>query len=191
MTAGRPPAAYLSRPTPQSPLKPIDIAPVFNNNRDSETDAMRPFFRQALLGTVVVILCSPASGQAALLEWGPEGSYVHQMAHLLFFGSLLFFIREMYRGGLQTARGFRCLIWACWLLALWNLEALFGHIIDWSLHNPLILGEGMSRRLVMENTHTWLFYITKLNHFLLLPPAFYLLYRGLKILTREFQGGRL
>lgn len=151
---------------------------------------MKRFHRQVLSGTLIILLCSPASSLAALLEWGTEGSYVHQMAHLLFSGAMLFFIREMYRGGLQAARGFRCLIWACWLLALWNLDALIGHAADWSLHNPLILGEGLSRWLVMENAHTWLFYITKLNHFLLLPPAFYLLYRGLKTLAREFQSGR-
>jgi hypothetical protein len=152
---------------------------------------MTSFLRRAFVGTAFVLFSSPASSLAALLEWGAEGSYVHQMAHLLFLGAMLFFIREMYQGGLGGVQGFRFLIWACWLLALWNLDAVLGHVIDWSLHNPLILGEGLSRRLVMENTHTWLFYLTKLNHFLLLPPAFYLLYRGLKILAQEAQSGRL
>jgi hypothetical protein len=152
---------------------------------------MRSFLRQVMLGTVFVLLCSPASALAAILEWETQGSYVHQIAHLLFFGAMLFFIREMYRGGLQAARGFRCLIWACWLLALWNLDALVGHTIDWSLRNPLILGEGLSRRLFMENARTWLYYLHRLNHFLLLPPAFYLFYRGLRTLARESQAGQL
>jgi hypothetical protein len=148
---------------------------------------MRGFFCQVLVGTVIVLLCSPASALAALFDWGTEGSYVHQFAHLLFFGAMLFFIREMYRAGLQATHGFRCLIWACWLLALWNLDALIGHAIDWSLRNPLILGEGLTRRIVMENAPTWFYYFHRLNHFLLLPPAFYLFYRGLKTLAREFQ----
>jgi hypothetical protein len=46
------------------------------------------------------------------------------------------------------------------------------------------MGHGLHRRLLMENWHTWGFYITKINHFLLLPPAFYLFYRSLKRLSR-------
>ena len=151
---------------------------------------MRGLLCRVFVGTVFVLLSSPASSLAALFEWGTEGSYVHQVAHLLFFGAMVFFIREMHRGGLQANPGFRCLIWACWLLALWNLDALIGHTVDWSLRNPLILGEGLSRRLLMENARTWVFYFHRLNHFLLLPPAFYLLYRGLKTLAQEFQTRR-
>ncbi len=147
-------------------------------------------FLWVLVGTAIVILSSPTSGLAALFDWETQGSYVHQFAHLLFMGAMLFFIREMYHAGLQAARGFRCLIWACWLLALWNLDAVIGHTIDWSLRNPLILGEGVSRRLVMENVSTWVYYITKLNHFILLPPAFYLLYRGLQTMAQEFETRR-
>jgi hypothetical protein len=39
----------------------------------------------------------------------------------------------------------------------------------------------------MENLETWFFYITKIDHFLLLIPAFYLFYRGLRVLARETQ----
>ncbi len=151
---------------------------------------MRGFFSRVLVGTATLLLCTPATSLAVLFEWETQGSYVHQFAHLMFLGAMLFFIREMYQGGLQTARGFRCLLWTCWLLALWNLDAVIGHTIDWSLRNPLILGEGLSRRLVMENVRTWVFYIHRLNHFLLLPPAFYLLYRGLRIMAQEFQAKR-
>jgi hypothetical protein len=139
---------------------------------------------------VIVLLASSSANLATLFEWETQGSYVHQFAHLLLLGAVLFFIREMYQAGLQTTRGFRRLIWACWLLALWNLEAVIGHTIDWSLRNPLILGEGLSRRLVMENLSTWIFYIHRFSHFLLLPPAFYLLYRGLQIMAQEFKAGR-
>lgn len=151
---------------------------------------MKVFSSRVLLGTIFVLLCAPASGSAALFEWATEGSYVHQFTHLMFLIAMLSFIREMYRGGLQETLGFRYLIWACWLLVLWNLDALIGHTIDWSLRNPLILGEGLSRRLVMEDTRTWAYYFHRLNHFLLLPPAFFLFYLGLKRLARESQTKR-
>ena len=60
---------------------------------------------------------SPPSALALSLEWPTEGSYVHQIAHLLFGAAMLFFIREIYKTGLQKFRGFRFLIWAwgfCW-----------------------------------------------------------------------------
>jgi hypothetical protein len=145
---------------------------------------------RVLLGAALILLCSPEAGLAALFEWGTEGSYVHQTAHLLFLGAMLFFIRQMYKSGFQEHRGFRRLIWACWLLALWNLDAIIGHTIDWSLHHHVFVGEGLSRRLLMENVRTWLFYFTQLNHFLLLPPAFYLFYRGLRLLEKEYQAKR-
>lgn len=130
-------------------------------------------------------LLSPDPVLALSLEWPTEGSYVHQIAHLLFGAAMLFFIHEIFKAGLQKLRGFRSLIWACILLALWNFDAFVGHWAEWTLSNPTIMGEGFSRRIVMEDFHTWLFYITKIDHFLFLVPAFYLFYRGLKTLARK------
>jgi hypothetical protein len=91
---------------------------------------------------------------------------------------------------LQRHRGFRLLIWGSGLLALWNLDAVVGHFSEYFLTNPVILGQGLSRRLLMEDFDSWLFYITKLDHFLLLVPAFYLFYCGLKALAEEPRAGR-
>ncbi|MEW6387892.1 MAG: hypothetical protein AB1491_10300 [Thermodesulfobacteriota bacterium] len=138
-----------------------------------------------LAGVITLLLFSPKLGLASWFDWETEGSYVHQISHLLFLGAMLFFIYEMRRGGLQKSRGFRYLIWTCWLLALWNLDAVVGHAVDWSLRNPLILGKGLSQRLYMENLQTWVYYLTKLDHFIFLVPAFYLFYRGLRAFAQE------
>jgi hypothetical protein len=139
----------------------------------------------AVISAVFALLLIPGCDLALSLKWPTEGSYVHETAHLLFGAAMLFFIHEIYHAGLQRLRGFRFLIWAWAFLALWNFDAFFGHWIEWTLANPVITGEGLSRQLLMSDTHTWLFYITKIDHFLLLPPAFYLFYRGLKTLARE------
>jgi hypothetical protein len=60
-----------------------------------------------------------------------------------------------------------------------------GHWADWTLQNPLILGQGWNRRLVMDNFQTWLVYITKIDHSILLVPAFLMFYLGLKALVRK------
>ena len=100
---------------------------------------------------------------------------------------MIFFIYEMRQERLQRYRGFRYLIWGCAILALWNLDAVVGHTLEWSRPNRVILGHGLSDRLLMEDTESWFYYITQIDHFAFLIPAFYLYYRGLKVLARESQ----
>jgi hypothetical protein len=131
------------------------------------------------------LLVSPPPALAVSFKWTTEGSYVHQTAHLLFAAALLFFIWEIYHTGLQRFDGFRLLIWSWGILFLWNLNAFVGNWSKWTLSNPVILGHGFSRQLLMSDAYAWLFYLTQIANFLLLPPAFYLFYRGLKLLARE------
>jgi hypothetical protein len=107
------------------------------------------------------------------------------MAHLLFCFSMLFFIHEIFHANLQRFRGFRLLVWAWALLAFWNLDAFIGHWADWTLENPIILGQGWDRQLLMYDFQTWLVYITKIDHSILLVPGFFMFYLGLKALVRK------
>ena len=102
---------------------------------------------------------------------------VRRGAALLHPGNLLYRPAALWRLPL--------VIW-CWgILALWNLNAFVGNWSEWTLNNQVTLGHGFSRQLLMSDAHTWLFYLTQIANFLLLPPAFYLFYRGLKVLARE------
>jgi hypothetical protein len=140
---------------------------------------------QVLCGLATLILFIPAPGLAADLLWETQGSYVHQMAHLLFAVAMFFLIHEIRHGELKGSPAFRNLMWSCVFLIWWNLDAVIGHSLDWTLLNPVILGEGLERRLLMENWHTWGYYIGKFTHFLLPLPAFYFFYRSLKEFCRE------
>ncbi|MFZ5449363.1 MAG: hypothetical protein ACOZFS_12065 [Thermodesulfobacteriota bacterium] len=136
----------------------------------------------------VLLLPVPSYAQAHWVTWyrfGTQGSYVHQIAHLIFALSMLFFIYEIFHANLQKFRGFRLLVWAWALLVLWNLDAFVGHWADWTLENPVILGQGWDRRLLMDSFQTWMVYIFKINHFVLLVPAFLMFYLGLRALTRK------
>jgi hypothetical protein len=149
---------------------------------------MRRRLLQIGSAAVVLILLSPCYALAQWVSWyqfGTEGSYVHETAHLLFFLSMLFFIYEIFHAHLQRIRGFRFLVGAWALLALWNLDAVIGHWADWTLENPIILGHGWHRRLLMYDFQTWLVYITKIDHFILLVPAFFLFYLGLRALVQK------
>ena len=143
---------------------------------------------QVLVAVFTLVFLAPRVSQAQWFSWygfGTEGSYVHQTAHLLFAAAMIFFIYEIFHSGLHRFRGFRLLAWAWGLLALWNLDAVVGHWAEWTLENPVIFGEGIGRRILMYDVKTWIFYIGKLDHFILLVPAFYLLYWGLKVLDRQ------
>ncbi|MDD5640859.1 MAG: hypothetical protein PHX53_04365 [Syntrophales bacterium] len=127
---------------------------------------------------------SPPSSLAAGLQCAPPGPYVNEIAHLLFLGAMIFFIYEILHAGLKKFRGFRFLLWAWALLALWNLDAFVGHWAAWTCAAPLVLGDGWSSRLLMKDFRDWTVLVTQLNNFLLLVPAFYLFYRGLKALAQ-------
>jgi hypothetical protein len=138
----------------------------------------------------VLVLLGPSHALAQRATWyefGTQGSYVHQIAHLLFGLAMLFFIYEITHAKLQQFRGFRLLVWTWALLALWNFDAFVGHWAAWTLENPIILGEGWGRRLLMDNFHVWLVYITKIDHFVFLVPAFLMFYLGLRALTRKLE----
>ena len=145
-----------------------------------------------LSGVSLLLLLFPRYALAeGWFQWGTQGSYVHQSAHLLFAAAMIFFIYEMHHEGMQKFRGFRILMWACGFLAWWNLDAVVGHTLEWGLINPVIIGHGLAKRLLMDEWVLWLYYLTQIDHFLLLIPAFYLLYRGLKSLAREAESGPL
>ncbi len=140
---------------------------------------------QVLWGLVALVFFAPRPVLAFEMIWETQGSYVHLMAHLLFAIAMIFLIYEIYRGELRGLPGFRSFIWACALLVWWNLDAIVGHLLDWSLLNPIILGTGPDRRILMENAHVWAYYVTKITHFAIIIPAFYFFYRSLKRFSRE------
>jgi hypothetical protein len=143
---------------------------------------------QVFTAASAFLFLAPRSGLAEWTSWyafGTEGSYVHELSHLLFAAAMIFFIYEIFHAGLQRFRGFRLLAWAWGLLAWWNLDAVVGHWAEWTLENPVLIGKGVGRRILMYDLKTWIFYIGKIDHFILLVPAFYLLYRGLQVLDRQ------
>lgn len=136
-------------------------------------------------GLAAGVLLAPRPGLALEMLWETQGSYVHQMAHVVFAIAMVYLIYEIKENELRGWPGFTCLFWACVLLVWWNLDAVVGHALDWTLRYPVILGEGLERRLLMENWHVWGFYITQITHFVLPLLAFYFFYRSLKRFNQE------
>lgn len=138
----------------------------------------------ALAAPFLVLLC-PAVGLAMDLRWETQGSYVHQLAHLMFAVALMIFLHEIKGKETMAAAGFRNLFWACIFMIWWNLDAVVGHALDWSFTHPVILGGGLNRRLLLDSWHAWAYYVTQITHYLLVIPAFYFFYRSLRAFRRE------
>jgi hypothetical protein len=134
---------------------------------------------------LILVLGQPREALAFISHGHPEGLYVHQMAHLLFAGALIFLVYRMHGEGLLKKSGFGLLSWSCVWLALWNLDVFVGHWSEVLLSAQAWVGQTgeLSQRLLMSGSDAWVYYVTKLDH-LLLVPGFYLLYRGLKNLER-------
>jgi hypothetical protein len=141
-----------------------------------------------LIWVPVMVGLVPRSALAIQPHGPPEGLYVHQMAHVLFAGAMLFFIFLVQRRGLKKITGFRLLSWACGLLVLWNLDAFLGHLAEGFLSPQAFQGQAadFSQRLCMSGPESWVYYFAKMDH-LILVPAFYLLYRGLNALARTHE----
>jgi len=122
----------------------------------------------------------------------PEGLYTHQMAHVLFAGALLFLIYSITREGLWQFRGFRLLLWAYVLFVLWNVDAFVGHWVEVHLGPQDFAGSvtDFSQRLRLSGVYAWVYYFAKFDH-IILAPAFYLLYLGLKSLAQAAQTGKI
>ena len=132
------------------------------------------------------LLFDPHSALALQTHGPPEGLYVHQLAHVFFAAALLFLIWQVKYEGLSRLPGFQQLRWACCLFVLWNVVAFLGHWSEELLLPHAFEGQpdDFSRRLVMSQFSAWVYYVTKLDH-LILVPAFFLLWRGLKALRSK------
>jgi hypothetical protein len=141
--------------------------------------------RLAIIASVACcwLIFSTRDLQAAGSLWPQAGPYVNEIAHLLFLGAMIFFIYEIRSADLKQFLGFRYLFWAWVLLALWNLDAFLGRLAAWSLTGPLLSGEGLPPQLKTADVPSWIVLITQIMNVILLVPAFYLLYRGIRALA--------
>jgi hypothetical protein len=129
----------------------------------------------------------PESAFAYIPHWDPqEGFFIRQFSYLFFLFAMLFFFYELKAENLHQKPGFRFLALASGFFALWNLDCFVGQFAALKLGDPVVTGPAgiFSQKLVMTDPWVWAYYLTKLDH-LLLVPAFLLLYFGIRALARR------
>ncbi len=154
----------------------------------------RCFFTDKLLIAVpsllifLVVLAVPDPAWALQSHGSPEGIYVHQMAHVLFFGSLLYLYWDLRRSAFE-GKGWTYLQWFCILMLAWNIIAFTGHTVAIHLesgHISTATSYIHSRLMGPMNLLKVVFYLTRFDHIVVVPALFFLLI-GLRSLYRNVE----
>ena len=121
----------------------------------------------------VVIMPAPRA-YAVQSHGGAEGLVSHQLGHLLFFSGMLILLWRIKKARL-TGPGWQEFKVFLWLILLWNLLSFTGHWMREMLVTGHFVRHGdrvLSFRV--DTLSDLIFYLTRLDH-LLLVPAFFLL----------------
>jgi len=131
----------------------------------------------AALGGLICLWDIPAWGAQA--HGGVEGLVSHEIGHILFIAGMSYMLLHLYRPksngpGWREFRGF------LWGIILWNILTFSGHWLHGtirSLQYTFISSQPTALRV--NDLGDLLFYLSRLDHLILLP-AFILLLRALQ-----------
>jgi hypothetical protein len=127
------------------------------------------------VGTLVVSMLAAAPAWAVQTHGGLEGLVSHQIGHLLFtfgMGYLLFRLHSLHPKGVGW-RSFKIFLW---LLIAWNVTTFSGHWMDELVaKEKFITAHGLTLAFKIENLQDALYYLTRLDHLILIPSFIFLL----------------
>ena len=128
------------------------------------------------LGTCAVLTAWPDNALALQVHAGPEGLFVHQMAHVFFTASMASLLYILIRHPLGHGRGWTYLKLSLLFFIIWNINALITHSLELIIsENEIISGRLLPLYLVRPLTfETWVYYIGKFDHLLCVPAMFFL-----------------
>ena len=125
-----------------------------------------------LIPIIALLIFTAAEPAFALQTHGaPEGLYVHQMAHVLFSGALLYLFWHTRKTPETTGKGWRLFQLFCVFLIAWNIIAFTGHetyehLVDEDFLNRNTWDARLAYPITFKKV---LYYITKMDHFLIVP----------------------
>ena len=120
---------------------------------------------------VLAILFTGDNAWAIQSHSAPEGVYVHQMAHILFSGSLAYLYWHTRKTPVIESKGWKYLQVFCGFLICWNLLAFTGHEMLERLSPADFIDKGSWKEQLAGPISfvKILYYVTKMDHFLNVP----------------------
>lgn len=126
-------------------------------------------------GAFLSLLVFATPGWAVQSHGGTEGLVAHQLGHFLFVVGLFCLLFRLYSIRLQGQGWVEFKIFL-WLLISWNLMTFSGHLMnEFVPQEKFIRAGGLTLSFVVENFWDALFYLTRLDHILLVPSFTFLL----------------
>ena len=131
----------------------------------------RQFHSKIRVFLVLRIFSTPAKVWALQSHGAPEGNYVHQMAHLLFMGSLLYLYWHTRHTPALASRGWKYLQIFCIVFTCWNILAFVGHeAFGYLTSDDFIEKNGLKESIAGPITAVKVIYfVTKMDHLLYVP----------------------
>ena len=139
----------------------------------------KPIITSCALPLVIITLLWPTAALAVQGHGGAEGLVAHQFGHALFIFGLSYLFYKIYLARLEDPGWFEFKAFL-WVLVLWNLLTFTGHWMR-EFVDPGKFSKVDGRVIAMAIDGPWdaFFYLTRLDH-LLLVPAFLLLLLSLR-----------
>ena len=106
---------------------------------------------------------------------GAEGLVSHQIGHILFITGMTYLLFRVYRNRIIGPGWFefKCFLW---LIILWNILTFSGHWMREIVARERFIHEGTKLAgFMITDTFDALFYLTRLDHILLVPSFLFLL----------------
>jgi hypothetical protein len=129
-----------------------------------------------VFSAAMVILAFAAEPVWAVQDHGDsEGLVAHQVGHLLFAGGMIYLLFRLHRVKLSNYDYFEFKIFL-WLIIAWNLLTFSGHALEKSIDSTkftYLNGEVVT--FTIENLTDVCFYLSRLDHLLLVPSFIFLL----------------
>jgi hypothetical protein len=144
----------------------------------------------AVLAATVICFCLllPANAWALQAHGAPEGLYVHQMAHIFVVLAMAYWFWDIRRSSF-AGKGWKYLQVFCVLMLAWNIIAFTGHALSVNLdidHISTAKGYLNSRIVGPIDLHKIVYYITRFDHFVIVPALFFL-FLGVRSLYRDVE----
>ncbi|MDF1578284.1 MAG: hypothetical protein P1P81_07560 [Desulfobulbales bacterium] len=131
------------------------------------------------LAAAVILLARPSSALALQAHGGAEGLVAHQIGHLLFTLAIAYLLYEIHKSRIEN-HGWREFKYFLWLLICWNLLTFTGHWMrEFVGPGKFVMADGRLAGMSVDGAWDFLFYLTRLDH-LLLVPAFFMLFLALR-----------
>ncbi len=124
--------------------------------------------------TCLFLFCGAENAWALQSHGAPEGIFVHQIAHILFMASLTYLYWHTRRTPELKSKGWKHLQVFCFLMISWNIIAFTGHLAFEHLTAADFINKNTwDEQLVAPVTFIKaLYFITKMDHFLMVPALF-------------------